>query len=932
MTSPQLLGYPLIPLAALELFLGILLLKQNPRNSPINKSAAACTISAAVWSLSTAFMYIRVGIGADYLFYARLSWTGWFTVPTAIQTVIFLDDEQSPKARIAGWILYPFWTGVLGMCLFTNLVVTDGYIPYPYQNSPGPLEMPLRFIGSVLVLWLIFEIIRLRKRVSGYRRVQLGWYMYGTIIFSTAGAVIGGLLQLFTGRGLEPSLGSYFSFPWVLMIFYSITRHRLFDIRLVLSRTLGILLLSFVISAILFQLFEYLVPVIGALAAIFISLPLLGLLFFGTPLSRIVQTWIDELVLRGRYRYQLMLKESANAMVTILHRDELLRYIVDSVRSGMTVYEASLYLPGPDGSFSSQHFDALQRTAGYGCVLPQGIADSLMSDGKPVVTDELAAAPTPENHDLLETCRRMEVALVLPLLFKGKMLGVLTLGRRHNDEPYLPSDIELLQTMAGHAAVALENARLFEDAGRMQASLREQEEIFRMLARTLPAALIIHRGDKFLYANNAVESLTGYPMSEFMHMNFWDVIHPEFRDLVKMRSIRRLKGDAEPVQYEFKIVRKDGDVRWALSSASQIEYEGRSAVIATLFDVTETKRAEEEKARLYAEREQHLRERIAEQERFSAILAASKEGFWISDTENRIRYVNDAYCRMSGYTRDEILSMTIDNLDSIEDRGRVDARTRRIIDKGYELFETRHRRKDGSAHDVEVSVSYYAPEKLLLSFFRDISDRKKAEEERARYHEEREKILKDLHDGIGGLTSNINLLAELAQKNDDLAQVRRSLATIAELSRESLFEIRGFLQSLDARELNWLAIAAELRSVGNTMIEPHGIRYSLTTAIGDGISGPGTIVTMNLFRIYKESLSNIIKHARASSVLVVFTVEGTKVKLDVSDNGRGIGDQLRTGRGISNMTSRAREIGGDLTVHSGAEGTTVSLSFPWSAV
>jgi signal transduction histidine kinase len=67
---------------------------------------------------------------------------------------------------------------------------------------------------------------------------------------------------------------------------------------------------------------------------------------------------------------------------------------------------------------------------------------------------------------------------------------------------------------------------------------------------------------------------------------------------------------------------------------------------------------------------------------------------------------------------------------------------------------------------------------------------------------EKEKILKDLHDGIGGLTSNINLLAELAQKNDDLQAVRNSLATISELSRESLSEIRSFIQSLDAKELS----------------------------------------------------------------------------------------------------------------------------------
>ena len=137
MNTAQILGYPLLLLSALELFLGLLLLRQNPRNSPVNKATAACAFAAAIWSLSAAFMYIRVSLGLDFIFFARGSWVGWFTVPTALQSILFLKDEQSRKARIAGYVLYPFWTAVLCLSLFTDLVVTDGYVPIPYRNSPG---------------------------------------------------------------------------------------------------------------------------------------------------------------------------------------------------------------------------------------------------------------------------------------------------------------------------------------------------------------------------------------------------------------------------------------------------------------------------------------------------------------------------------------------------------------------------------------------------------------------------------------------------------------------------------------------------------------------------------------------------------------------------------------------------------------------------
>ena len=469
MNSAQILGYPLLLLSALELFLGLLLLMQNPRNSPVNKATAACAFAAAVWSLSAALMYIRVSLGLDFIFFARASWIGWFTVPTALQTVLFLKDEKSRKARMTGYVLYPFWFAALCLSLFTDLIVTDGYVPIPYRNSPGPLEMYFRIAGGLMVLWLVYEIVQLRRQVTGYRRSQLNYYLYGTIIFGTGGAVVGGFLQVFTGHGLEPSLSAYTSFPWVLMIFYAITRHRLFDIRIIFSRMVNILLLSFFISALQFSLFKILEPVAGAVASIFISVPIIGIVFFATPLSRNMQHWVNDLVLGGRYQYQKMLKESANAMITILRRDELLRYIIESVRSGLGVKDALLYLLGPNDVYSTRHCPGVNTDTLDGCILPHNVIECLRITEQPIIGEEIALG-APDAGGLVETIRRIQAELILPLSSKGQMLGVLTLGKRQNGEPYLQSDIDVLQMLASHAAVAIENAQLFEEAGKARAS------------------------------------------------------------------------------------------------------------------------------------------------------------------------------------------------------------------------------------------------------------------------------------------------------------------------------------------------------------------------------------------------------------------------------------------------------------------------------
>ena len=809
MNSALILGYPLLVISALELFLGLLLLKQNPRNSPVNKATAACAFAAALWSLSAAFMYIRVSLGLDFIFFARACWIGWFTVPTALQTVLFLKDEKSRKARIAGLVLYPFWFAVLCLSLFTDLIVTDGYVPIPYRNSPGPLEMYFRLAGGLMVFWLVYEIVRLRRQVTGYRRSQLNYYLYGTIIFGTGGAVIGGFLQVFTGQGLEPSLSAYTSFPWVLMIFYAITRHRLFDIRLIFSRTVNILFLSFFISALQFELFKIMEPVAGAVASIFISVPIIAVIFFATPLSRNVQQWVNDLVLGGRYQYQKMLKESANAMITILHRDELLQYILESVRSGLGVKDALLYLLGPNDVYSTRHCPEVNTDTLDGCVLPHNVIECLRSTGQPIIGEELALG-APDAGGLVETIERMRTELILPLSSKGQMLGVLTLGQRQNGEPYLQSDIDALQTLAGHAAVAIENAQLFEEAGKARASQKESEETFRILAETSTAGILIYRFDKVLYVNKAISLMSGYPSVELLNMNPFYLIHPEYREVMAKRGEARLRGEQVSMQYEFKIICSDGTERWMLSSAATIEVQGRDAILATMVDITDLKQAEQEKAGLYEENVRHYQQRIAEEER---------------------------------------------------------------------------------------------------------------------HQKEKEKILKDLHDGIGGLTTNINLLAELARKNDDLKAVRKSLATISDLSRESLSEIRSFIQSLDSKELSWQAIAAELRHLGSAIIEPHGVRLSIDARIDDRNDNPGSTVSMNLFRIYKESLANVIKHAKASAVDVSFTVEGGSVVLDIRDNGIGLDGGRVSGRGLPNMKSRAQDMGGSLAVTSD-NGTVVHLELP----
>src|SRR5262249_60283339 len=96
------------------------------------------------------------------------------------------------------------------------------------------------------------------------------------------------------------------------------------------------------------------------------------------------------------------------------------------------------------------------------------------------------------------------------------------------------------------------------DRQRAEESLRESEAKFRALAETAAAAIFIHRDSKLIYVNPATGARTGYDREELLRMSFWDMVHPEFRDLVKERGLARQRGESVPARYEFKIVTKGG--------------------------------------------------------------------------------------------------------------------------------------------------------------------------------------------------------------------------------------------------------------------------------------------------------------------------------------------------------------------------------------
>ncbi len=114
---------------------------------------------------------------------------------------------------------------------------------------------------------------------------------------------------------------------------------------------------------------------------------------------------------------------------------------------------------------------------------------------------------------------------------------------------------------------------------------------------------------------------------------------------------------------------------------------------------------------------------------YRILIETSQDGFWRADMSGRLLEVNDAYVKSSGYSREELLSMRINDLDAEENPDETARRIERIIRTGGDLFETRHRRKDGSLWQVEISTSFVDLDGgTMFVFCRDVNERRRAEQ------------------------------------------------------------------------------------------------------------------------------------------------------------------------------------------------------------
>lgn len=309
-----------------------------------------------------------------------------------------------------------------------------------------------------------------------------------------------------------------------------------------------------------------------------------------------------------------------------------------------------------------------------------------------------------------------------------------------------PQRAEALERTQAALAMATERAqqaqaRMRNQIGELETTnqrLAAGEARFRRIfeANPLPMWIADKATGGFIAVNDAALQVYGHTRAEFLALKSAVLTAPKTSE------------DAGLVTHR----RKDGSTLQVAVGAMPIEFDGRSAELVSITDLTQRVTAErtrmqeavareqETAGRLQqaaareqeiagrlqqaTAREQESAARLQEATASRSIIDSMVDGYWVLDANGRILEVNEAYCRMSGYSRDELLKMAA---AEIEQQGTGDATARlKITAASGDRYEVQHKRRDGSMVDVEVSVGQLRSGRGdAVLIIRDVSQRRR---------------------------------------------------------------------------------------------------------------------------------------------------------------------------------------------------------------
>jgi signal transduction histidine kinase len=474
----------LILTATTILVLGTYVVSANPRRD-INRFFGLLCISTSIWIFG--IFLVRLSENKDQaMFWGKIPYFG-----VALGVGFFLCFTfVFPERSIPKWIPNPLLLISPGagfaLLSFTDLILKDVRLePWGYDSVHGSLYGPyIMYTSSYTVAGIVNLFARFISASSPIRRLQLKYVLLG-LTFAPAMALLTNAIlpALWSSKFVDIGPTSFIVF--IICSAYAIVKHRFMDIDFLIKKG-SILLLTMIMICypsfliiIVFQNYFYGSIIYGFTILVLLLIVMNSLAFF--KIRSVAEEKMEKFIFKDRYRNNRTLVDFGQALISILDLATLSRRVIDTLSDSMDVNNGSLYILDEEkASFELYEQKNLDNKQYITTRIPQD--DDLfqwVSEKKAVPVKEeltLLSGTAGCNH-ILDRMTEMQAEVCIPLISRKKVIGIINLGKKQNGKPYTIQDIELLSTLANQTAIAIENAKLYEDLKKQKAIMRRADRL-----------------------------------------------------------------------------------------------------------------------------------------------------------------------------------------------------------------------------------------------------------------------------------------------------------------------------------------------------------------------------------------------------------------------------------------------------------------------
>jgi PAS domain S-box-containing protein len=508
---------------------------------------------------------------------------------------------------------------------------------------------------------------------------------------------------------------------------------------------------------------------------------------------------------------------------------------------------------------------------------------------------------------------------------------------------------------SGRDITAIKRARL---------ALEKSENLFRTFVDSSRSGIFIVQGDHFKYFNDTLVEISGYTREELLEMPYWKLVHPDMRDEIIERGMRRLAGEDPVSHYEIMLLTKEGKTLYFDLAAAIHEFEDKPAVFVTAFEITESKLAKDE-----------LRQ---SEEKYRTIIENIEEAYFEVDLAGNLTFFNDALCRIIGGDREELMGLNYRDFTTAEMGEKMFRVFHQVFKTGnpaviahYEIIT-----RSNETVFVEFSTSLIRDKAGLPKGFRGIvrdnTEKLMAEKAKKELEHQLQQALRieaigtlaggiahDFNNLLTGIQGNLSIL-KIRKKSDDpeykkILMIEELVQSGAELTRQLLGFAMGGKYEVKPCDVNEV-IEKSLKMIDRTKkaitIEK---KYEKSVWIVEADRGQIEQVLLNIFvnaahaMPHGGKLSLTTENVRLSEkeALLLDLPPGKYVKISVADTGTGMDDKTAehvfepffttkemgrgTGLGLASAYGIIKNHNGGISLKSKVgEGTTFFIHLPIS--